>query len=146
MKYSIIMKSIGAVFIIFLSVLLMGNNYSKKSLDNLLKQFRWEKRVLLLVTHSNGTKLVKKVDAFFGNNKCQNKNRNIKLIRIIGNDLEKYEMPIRYANKTGIWLIGYDGNDKAYSSDFSLLDQVHSIIDSMPIRKNEMLYENSNCG
>ena len=71
------MKSIGAVFIIFLSVLLMGNNYSKKSLDNLLKQFRWEKRVLLLVTHSNGTKLVKKVDAFFGNNKCQNKNRNI---------------------------------------------------------------------
>ena len=43
------------------------------------------------------------------------------------------------------WLIGLDGSEKAHSNDLSLLDQLYEIIDEMPIRKNEMLQQNSRC-
>ena len=47
-------------------------------------------------------------------------------------------LPLYFKNKKGIWLIGYDGNIKAYSRDNSLLLNLYSIIDSMPIRKLEI--------
>ena len=60
-------------------------------------------------------------------------------------EITKYNVPKRYQGKTGIWLIGYDGEDKAYSQDLSLLDQLHKIIDEMPMRQNEMVNQNSSC-
>ena len=38
----------------------------------------------------------------------------------------------------GMWLIGYDGNIKAYSEDGQLLTKLFEIIDKMPMRKGEM--------
>ena len=43
-----------------------------------------------------------------------------------------------FKHKTGIWLIGYDGNIKGYTEDNTLLSNLHDLIDNMPIRKNEM--------
>ena len=44
-------------------------------------------------------------------------------------------------NKNGIWLIGYDGNVKDYSIDDSILLRLFNLIDSMPMRKNEMKHD-----
>ena len=43
------------------------------------------------------------------------------------------------------WLIGYDGGDKSYSNDTSLLKEVHNIVDTMPIRQSEMTEQNEKC-
>ena len=75
----------------------------------------------------------------------QASSRNIELYRIIGNELNKYKIPKRYKGKKGIWLIGYDGLDKAYSNDLSLLNRLHDIVDKMPMRRIEMLSRDYNC-
>ena len=62
----------------------------------------------------------------------------MKYIRIIGNDVHKYILPDKYKDKYGIWLIGYDSQDKAYSNDISLLKTIYNLIDAMPLRKEEM--------
>jgi hypothetical protein len=76
---------------------------------------------------------------------CQNKNRNLELFKIVGDEISKYKIPRKYVGKKGVWLIGYDGGGKAYSRDLSLLTQLYDIIDKMPIRLNEMANENLNC-
>ena len=89
--------------------------------------------------------LIRGVDNFFKEEACQNKNRNLVSYKIIGDEIKKYKIPKRYEGKKGIWLIGYDGGDKAYSEDLSLLNKLYDIVDKMPIRKNEMLNQNSKC-
>ncbi len=85
------------------------------------------------------------VETFFAASECQNKNRNLVLHKIVGDEITKYSMPKRYEGKKGIWLIGYDGDDKAYSRDLSLLNQLYDLIDAMPVRQNEMLRQASSC-
>ena len=52
-----------------------------------------------------------------------------------------YIIPKFIKNKNGIWLIGYDGNVKDYSIDDSILPRLFNLIDSMPIRQNEMKHD-----
>ena len=78
-------------------------------------------------------------------NSCENELRNLKYIRIVGDEINKYNIPNRYINKYGIWLIGYDGEDKSHSTDISLLKEIHNIIDTMPIRKREAAEQEKNC-
>ena len=78
-------------------------------------------------------------------NSCENENWNLEYIRIVGDDINKYIIPDRYQNKYGIWLIGYDGGDKSYSTDASLLKEIHNIIDTMPIRRSEMAEQTKKC-
>ena len=123
----------------------MGNSNSQIPLDEILSQFQWKKRILLLITDEEDIKLINGVNAFFNEEMCQNKNRNLELFKIVGDEISKYKIPRKYVGKKGVWLIGYDGGDKAYSRDLSLLNQLYDIIDKMPIRLNEMANENSNC-
>ena len=57
----------------------------------------------------------------------------------------KFSLPQKYQNKYGIWLIGYDGENKSYSKNSDLLKVMHIIIDEMPIRKEEMLVKKTQC-
>ena len=123
----------------------MGNSNSQIPLDEMLSQFQWKKRILLLITDEEDIKLINGVNAFFNEEMCQNKNRNLELFKIVGDEISKYKIPRKYVGKKGVWLIGYDGGDKAYSRDLSLLNQLYDIIDKMPIRLNEMANENPNC-
>ena len=68
----------------------------------------------------------------------------MKYIRIVGDDIDKYNIPDKYMNKYGIWLIGYDGEVKSHSTDISILKEIHNIIDTMPIRKNEAAQQEKN--
>ena len=82
---------------------------------------------------------------FFKKNKCENDNRNLKYIRIVGNEVKKYNISEKFKNKYGMWLIGYDGQIKSYSSDISLLKEIYNIVDKMPLRKKEILEQKIKC-
>ena len=122
---------------------IMSNSSGKINLEEYINSFSWDKRIVLLITEDN--QFINETDDFFKTNSCENEQRNLKYIRIVGDDINKYTIPDRYKNKYGLWLIGYDGKDKSYSNDTSLLKEIHNIIDTMPIRKTEMTEHNEKC-
>ena len=121
----------------------MSNSSVKINLEEYINSFSWDKRIVLLIT--TDIHFINEIDDFFKTNSCENEARNLKFIRIVGDDINKYIIPDRYKNKYGLWLIGYDGGDKSYSNDTSLLKEIHNIIDTMPIRKSEMTEQNEKC-
>ena len=138
-------KSPKVLILIISTVLIMGNSNSLISLDKIIRNFEWEKRIFLLIADDEDINLIRGVDSFFKEEACQNKNRNLELYKIIGDEINKYKIPQKYEGNKGIWLIGYDGGDKAYSKDLSLLNKLYDIVDKMPIRQNEMLNQVSKC-
>ena len=121
----------------------MSNSSVKINLEEYINSFSWDQRIVLFITKD--IHFISKTDDFFKTNSCENKERNLKYIRIVGDDINKYIVPDRYKNKYGLWLIGYDGGDKSYSNDTSLLKEIHNIIDTMTIRKSEMTEQNKKC-
>ena len=123
----------------------MSSSNTKINLGDYINSFSWDRRVILLITKEKNDQLIMKTDNFFNRNSCENEERNLEYIRIVGDDINKYIIPDRYKNKYGIWLIGYDGGDKSYSTDASLLKEIHNIIDTMPIRRSEMAEQTKKC-
>ena len=123
----------------------MGNSSTKINLQNYINSLSWKKRIVLFITKAKYVHFINETDEFFKRNNCKNEARNLKYIRIVGDEINKYIIPDRYMNKYGIWLIGYDGQDKSHSTDISLLEEIHNIIDTMPIRKKEMTKQNEKC-
>ena len=121
----------------------MSNSSVKINLEEYINSFSWDKRIVLFITKD--IHFINETDDFFKTNSCENEERNLKYIRIVGDDINKYIIPDRYKNKYGLWLIGYDGGDKSYSNDTSLLKEIHNIIDTMTIRKSEMIEQNEKC-
>ena len=121
----------------------MSNSSVKIDLEDYINSFSWDKRIVLFI--AKDIHFINKTDDFFKTNSCENEERNLKYIRIVGDEINKYIIPDRYMNKYGIWLIGYDGQDKSHSTDISLLEEIHNIIDTMPIRKKEMTKQNEKC-
>ena len=117
---------------------IMSNSNTKINLEDYINSFSWNKRLVLFITKEKDIHFINETDDFFKRNSCENEARNLKYIRIVGDEINKYIIPDRYKNKYGIWLIGYDGGDKSYSNDTSLLKEIHNIIDTMTIRKIEM--------
>ena len=123
----------------------MSISSTKISLDDYINSFSWDRRIVLLISEENNLNVINETDNFFNRNSCENEERNLEYIRIVGDDINKYIIPDRYKNKYGIWLIGYDGGDKSYSTDASLLKEIHNIIDTMPIRRSEMAEQTKKC-
>ena len=137
------MKSRIKVLCLLLIFPIMSNSSVKINLEEYINSFSWDKRIVLFITKD--IHFINKTDDFFKTNSCKNEERNLKYIRIVGDDINKYIIPDRYKNKYGLWLIGYDGGDKSYSNDTSLLKEIHNIIDTMTIRKSEMSEQNEKC-
>ena len=114
------------------------NEINNISLHNKLENYKWKKRILLLITKEEDTGLVNEVDKFFINQKCKNDERNLELLKIKKDNNHYIKSTSYFKDKTGIWLIGYDGNIKEYTEDNTLLSNLHKLIDNMPIRKDEM--------
>jgi hypothetical protein len=123
----------------------MGNSSTKINLQDYINSLSWKKRIVLFITKAKYVHFINETDEFFKRNNCKNEARNLKYIRIVGDEINKYIIPDRYMNKYGMWLIGYDGQDKSHSTDISLLKEIHNIIDTMPIRKKEMTEQNEKC-
>ena len=118
---------------------------NKNSLHNTLETYKWKKRILLLITKEEDTGLINEVDKFFINQKCKNDERNLELLKIKKNNNYYIKSTSYFKDKTGIWLIGYDGNIKEYTEDNTLLTNLHNFIDNMPLRKDEMKKFKKNC-
>ena len=137
------MKNRIKVLCLLLIFPIMSNSSVKINLEEYINSFSWDKRIALFITKD--IHFINKTDDFFKTNSCKNEERNLKYIRIVGDDINKYIIPDRYKNKYGLWLIGYDGGDKSYSNDTLLLKEIHNIIDTMTIRKSEMSEQNEKC-
>ncbi len=85
------------------------------------------------------------IDNFKSNNMCQLNDRKVRIITFIENTNPNYRAPSFMLNNTGMWLIGYDGEVKSYSTDNSLLFRILDLIDQMPIRKAELSKSPSVC-
>lgn len=117
----------------------------KKILEDYINSFAWEKRIVLFISKLKYVYFINETDNFFKKNKCKNDNRNLKYIRIVGDEVKNYNISEKFKNKYGMWLIGYDGQIKSYSSDISLLKKIYNIIDKMPLRKKEKLEQKIKC-
>jgi len=114
-------------------------------LEDYINSFAWKKRIVLFISKSKYVYFINETDNFFKKNKCENDNRKLKYIRIVGDEVKKYNISEKFKNKYGMWLIGYDGQIKSYSSDISLLKEIYNIVDKMPLRKKEILEEEIKC-
>ena len=137
--------------LIILSLLITSGSWSDltetsyTSLPNKLENYKWKKRILLLIDKEEDTILVNEVNKFFITHKCKNDERNLELIKFKkGNNYDKKRTNY-FTDKTGIWLIGYDGNIKGYTKDSTLLLNLHNLIDNMPVRKEEIKEIKINC-
>ena len=134
------MKHLLIIFSLLLTSVICCDEFqlNKTSLHNTLEKYKWKKRILLLITTEEDTVLTNQVDKFFINQKCKNDERNLELLKIKKNNNYYIKSTSYFKDKTGIWLIGYDGNIKEYTEDNTLLSNLHKLIDNMPIRKDEM--------
>ena len=114
-------------------------------LEDYINSFAWEKRIVLFISKSKYVYFINETDNFFKKNKCENDNRNLKYIRIVGDEVKKYNISDKFKNKYGMWLIGYDGQIKSYSSDISLLKEIYNIVDKMTLIKREILEQKIKC-
>ena len=143
--YKLYMKKISTFLMISFMSISMSYASEKIILEDYINSFAWEKRIVLFISKSKYVYFINETDNFFKKNKCENENRNLKYIRIVGNEVKKYNISEKFKNKYGMWLIGYDGQIKSYSSDISLLKEIYNIVDKMPLRKKEILEQKIKC-
>ena len=108
-----------------------------------ISELNWKKRLLLISYQNDGDQIFIKTTKFISDNKCEIEDRNLQIVFFEKFKNKDYKIPKFIKNKNGIWLIGYDGNVKDYSIDDSILLRLFNLIDSMPMRQNEM--KNDKC-
>ena len=64
-------KSPKILILIIFTGLIMGNSNSLISLDKIISNFEWEKRILLLIADHEDINLIRGVDNFFKEEACQ---------------------------------------------------------------------------
>ena len=126
------------VSLLFWTFSSFGND--KRSISN----YEWAYRLLLI----NSIKKTTTLDQLLENKNifCQFKDRKLKLIKFKNNESLTYTAPSFITNKFGVWLIGYDGGVKYFTSieEFNF-DDIFKLIDGMPIRQNEIEMNKSDC-
>ena len=75
---------------------------NKNSLHNTLENYKWKKRILLLITKEEDTGLINEVDKFFINQKCKNDERNLELLKIKKDNNYYIKSTSYFKDKTGI--------------------------------------------
>jgi len=126
------MKYIFIILILFINFEIMAKQIS---------ELNWKKRLLLISYQNDGDQIFIKTTKFISDNKCEIEDRNLQIVFFEKFKNKDYIIPKFIKNKNGIWLIGYDGNVKDYSIDDSILPRLFNLIDSMPIRQNEMKHD-----
>ena len=103
-----------------------------------LSELSWAKRLLIVSYNQKEDQLLTRAKEFISINKCELEDRNLEIIFYEKFKNKKFMTPKFLENKYGIWLIGYDGNIKDYSSDDKIFFRLFNLIDSMPMRKSEI--------
>ena len=104
-----------------------------------ISELNWKKRLLLVSYKNEDEKIFNESKKFISDNKCQIDDRNLEILFFKNFKNKYYSTPDFIENKYGVWLIGYDGNIKDYTEDDKIYLGLLDLIDSMPMRKNEMI-------
>ena len=104
-----------------------------------ISELGWEKRVLVISYENQNDQIFIKAKKFISDHKCEIEDRNLEIIFYNKFKSKVYSKPKFIDNKYGIWLIGYDGMIKDFSPDDKIFLRLFNLIDSMPMRKNEMI-------
>ena len=123
------MKYIFVSFIFFINVETMAKQIS---------DLNWEKRVVIISFENKKEKIFLSSQKFIQENRCAVDDRNVQFIFFEKFKNTEFEMPKFVSNEFGIWLIGYDGSIKDYSKDDKIFSRLFNLIDSMPMRQNEI--------
>ena len=103
-----------------------------------ISDLNWEKRVIIISYEKQSDELFTKSIKYISENKCEIDDRNLEII-LFENYKNKVFLTPKFINKkNGIWLLGYDGEIKDYSQDDKIFLRLFNLIDSMPMRKQEM--------
>ena len=103
-----------------------------------ISELNWQKRLLIVSYENKEDELLIQTKKFIISNKCKINDRKLEIIYFEKLLNKKFETPKFIRGKKGIWLIGYDGEIKDFSSDDKILLRLFEVIDSMPMRKQEM--------
>ena len=126
------MKYIIVSFIFFINVETMAKQ---------ITDLNWEKRVVIISFENKKEKIFLSSQKFIQENRCAVDDRNIQFIFFEKFKNTEFEMPKFVSDEFGIWLIGYDGSIKDYSKDDKIFLRLFNLIDSMPMRQNEMKHD-----
>ena len=61
-------------------------------LEDYINSFAWKKRIVLFITKSKYIHFINKTDDFVKENSCENELRNLEYIRIVGDEINKYNI------------------------------------------------------
>ena len=103
-----------------------------------ISEFSWEKRLLVISYKKQDDQIFIKTKKFISDNKCGIDDRNLEIIFFEKFKNNDFLTPKFINEKYGIWLLGYDGEIKDYSLNEKILVRLFNLIDSMPMRKNEI--------
>jgi hypothetical protein len=129
-----LMKYIIILIIFFISIEVMAKQ---------IADLNWEKRILIISYENKNINLFIKIEKFISDYKCELNDRNLEIIFFEKFKNINFLTPKFINEKYGIWLLGYDGEIKDYSLDEKILFRLLNLIDSMPMRKNEI--KNDKC-
>ena len=103
-----------------------------------ISDLNWKKRVLIISYNNQNDELLTKTIKYISDNKCQIDDRNLEVIFFEKFKNNDFVTPKFINEKYGVWLLGYDGEIKDYSLDEKIFVRLFNLIDSMPMRKNEI--------
>jgi hypothetical protein len=129
-----LMKYIIILIIFFISIEVMAKQ---------IEDLNWKKRILIISYENKNNNLFIKIEKFISDYKCELNDRNLEIIFFEKFKNINFLTPKFINEKYGIWLLGYDGEIKDYSLDEKILFRLLNLIDSMPMRKNEI--KNDKC-
>ena len=104
-----------------------------------ISKLSWEKRLLVVSYEMQDDQIFIMSKKFISDNKCKIEDRNLEIIFYEKFENKDYSKPEFINNKYGIWLIGYDGMIKDFGSNDKIFLRLFDLIDSMPMRKDEMI-------
>ena len=104
-----------------------------------ISELNWKKRLVVVSYKNEDEKIFNKSKKFISDNKCQIEDRNLEILFFKNFKNKDFSTPDFIENKYGVWLIGYDGNIKDYAENDKIYLDLFDLIDSMPMRKNEMI-------
>ena len=60
----------------------ISNDIFQETLNDIRKKYKWKKRIILVISDKNNNSLIREVDNFFLEKRCDNNERNLRLLKV----------------------------------------------------------------
>lgn len=138
--------------ILFLLISTSAMAQSDKKIEAVPSDFRWENRILIIISDSENDVAVQKQLSNLGGKEAGMKDRDLITFLVFRNGISRLESQDLHTSSTEIILdkygtsnpdfrivlIGKDGGVKMQNDEPVSVDDIFGLIDSMPMRQREM--------